>query len=871
MKTKVILTSFALAAATGSMFVACNNEDFVTENSGSIEQSGMIELSENFMIGASGVGNASTRTHWGLDQKTDKLINVYSPIATDAGGNNSIPVGGESASSQLVIAPSIGLCWIGNGGAGEQVYTNYEFFHNGWLGKGQKKAVFNPCDEGDLTNGWLYSDLKLTGAVKAGKEAVSSDLTNVSGEAKVGADGTTALNVREMDLNSGVYKTCNKAIFGGQYIAYYPYNKNFKDAGAIPATSAVEFTNMERNSAEDFQLSDNTFRYSDVAEITGGQQAEGFGFHNLSGVVRIVLKGAANLDNNKITKVMLYSKSGSFVKEVLLSPAKIAAGATGTELYSKVVSTSKTILVNMAEGQDLKVTKDGTAESKVYLTALPAKISDLVVMVQDKSEKWAECEIGNFEIVAGEGRELVATYAASDFKKVYYAVDQKTLADAIETCENDSELSSTKKATIEVLGDITLSKNVTVPAYVIIEGDKVIVPEGVTLTLEDNSAIKSEVEVQGESCCSDKNVGGTMIVNGATIDGNVTVLAGENADVADGSIVFAATDTKTVVNSVIETISDVDFKDDSNVEIFGTLTLGENATAKVYAKSVVAVKGGVINNNGTFEVLGDFSMLDAQGSTVASAGNNFFNNGTFIDNVGAKVGGATQYMTFGVNGDYICKVDSEDRMNEAYENKTACSTIDIIGGTTYEFPIVRTHKIRGVEEDIDIIVSSDNVTFNPLTAAIKIGNLTVKSAGNLTINSTKSLGGNRYATITVDGNIKADGALTLSDKVLDFTVNGDITVAYNFTVGVDVARMTANNLTVTGGTTRFMNRISSLDKTMEVSNTIEVKAKATFKIDSKGTTYTNGNSSITGQNIAYVTCTKLVEGGTFEGKPNVVE
>lgn len=869
MKTKVILTSFALAAATGSMFVACNNEDFVTENSGSIEQSGMIELSENFMISASGMGNASTRTHWGLDTETDELINVYSPIATDAGGNNSIPVVGENALPQLVIAPSIGLCWIGNGGAGEQVYTNYEFFHNGWLGKGQKKAVFNPCDEGDLTNGWLYSDLKLTGAVEAGKEAVSSDLTNVSGEAKVGADGTTALNVREMDLNSGVYKTCNKAIFGGQYIAYYPYNKNFKDAGAIPATSAVEFTNMTRNSAEDFQLSDNTFRYSDVAEITGGQQAQGFGFTNLSGVVRIVLKGAANL-NNQITKVMLYSKSGSFVKEVLLSPAKIAAGATGTELYSKVVSTSKTILVNMAEGQELKVTKDGTALSKVYLTALPAKISDLVVMVQDKSEKWAECEIGNFEIVAGEGRELVATYAASDFKKVYYAVDQKTLADAIETCENDSELSSTKKATIEVLGDITLSEDVTVPAYVIIEGDKVIVPEGVTLTLNDYSAIKSEVEVQGESCCSNKNVGGTMIVKGATIDGNVTVLAGENADVADGSIVFAetATNTKTVVNSVIETISDVDFQDKSNVEIFGTLTLGENAIATVEEQSVVAVKGGVINNNGTFEVLGDFSMLDAQGSTVASAGNNFFNNGTFIDNVGAKVGGATQYMTFGVNGDYICKVDSEDRMNEAYENKTACSTIDIIGGTTYEFPIVRTHKIRGVEEDVDIIVSNAGVTFDPQTAAIKIGNLTVKNAADLTIESTKSLGGNKYATITVDGNIKADGALTLSDEVLDFTVNGDITVAKDFTVGVDVARMTANNLTVTGGTTRFMNRISSLDKTMEVSNTIEVKAKATFKIDSKGTTYTNGT---TGQNIAYVTCTKLVEGGKFEGKPNVVE
>lgn len=864
MKTKVILTSFALAAATGSMFVACNNEDFVTENSGSIEQSGMIELSENFMISAAGVDNASTRTHWQVNTVNGKdvLTNVYIPVVAAAGtGNNTL---GQTA----VTAPSIGLCWIGNAGAGEQVYTNYEFFHNGWLAV-DETAKFNPCDEAELTNGWLYSDLAFAEGYNVpgeGEEAFATvDNLKEVVSGKVNKDGKS-LTLNDLDLNSGVYKTCNKAIFGGQYIAYYPYNKNFKDAGAIPATSVVEFTNMMPNTADDFQLSDNTFRYSDVAEITGGQQAQGFGFTNLSGVVRIVLKGAANLDN-KITKVMLYSKSGSFVKEVLLSPAKIAAGATGTELYSKVVSTSKTILVNMDDAAELKVTKTGGDNSKVYLTALPAKISDLVVMVQDEHEKWAECEIGNFEIVAGEGRELVATYAASDFKKVYYAVDQKTLADAIETCENDSELSSTKKATIEVLGDITLSDNVTVPANVIIEGDKVIVPEGFTLTLEDNSAIKSEVEVQGESCCSDKNVGGTMIVKGATIDGNVTVLAGENADVADGSIVFAATDTKTVVNSVIETISDVDFKDDSNVEIFGTLTLGENATAKVYVESVVAVKGGVINNNGTFEVLGDFSMLDAQGSTVASAGNNFFNNGTFIDNVGAKVGGATQYMTFGVNGDYICKVDSKDRMNEAYENKTACSTIDIIGADTYAFPIVRTHKIRGVEEDVDIIVSNKNVIFYPKTAAIKIGNLTVKSAGDLTINSTKSLGGNRCATITVDGNIKADGALTLSDKVLDFTVNGDITVANDFTVGVDVARMTANNLTVTGGTTRFMNRISSLDKTMEVSNTIEVKAKATFKIDSKGTSYTNG----TGQNIAYVTCTKLVEGGKFEGKPNVVE
>lgn len=152
MKTKVVLTSFALAAATGSMFVACNNEDFVTEN-GAIEQSGMIELSENFMISAAGVDNASTRTHWQLNEK-GALTNVYIPVAAAAGaGNNTL--GGN-----LVTAPSIGLCWIGTAGAGEQVYTNYEFFHNGWLAK-DETAKFDPCDDSELTNGWLYSDLNV--------------------------------------------------------------------------------------------------------------------------------------------------------------------------------------------------------------------------------------------------------------------------------------------------------------------------------------------------------------------------------------------------------------------------------------------------------------------------------------------------------------------------------------------------------------------------------------------------------------------------------------------------------------------------------------------------------------------------------------
>lgn len=831
MKTKVVLTSFALAAATGSMFVACNNEDFVTEN-GAIEQSGMIELSENFMISAAGVDNASTRTHWQLNEK-GALTNVYIPVAAAAGaGNNTL--GGN-----LVTAPSIGLCWIGTAGAGEQVYTNYEFFHNGWLAK-DETAKFDPCDDSELTNGWLYSDLKVVNVASTTPgEEVFANVTDLdqaeSATAKKDAEGNPLTVASDLDLNSGVYKTCNKAIFGGQYIAYYPYNADFKDAGAIPATSVVEFTNMDKNDPTDLQLSNNTFRYTNVATINGGTQAEGFGFKNLSGVVRVVLKSDKNLDGQKIKKVMLYSKSSSFVKEVLLSPAKIAAGATGTELYSKVVATNKTIVVNMASGKELSILKDGGADCTVYLTALPAKISDLTVMVQNDDNKWAECEIGNFEIVAGEGRELVATYAAEDFKAVHYAVDQATLAEAITDCG-----SATKEepATIKVLGDITLESDVIVPEYVTIDGDKVIVPEDKTLSLDNNSAIKSAVVVEGKSCCSG-TAGGKLSVAGATIYGNVTTTVGEATPAKPGTIEFTAANAVVGADAVIESAGTVDFADNSNVAIYGTLTLDQDVVATVAEKSVVAVKGGIINNNGTFEVLGDFSMLDAQGSTVAAAGKNFKNNGTFIDNVGSKVGGATQSMTFGVDGEYICKVDGVNRMNEAYENKTACSTIEIIstGKNIYTFDKLRPHN----DKDVDILVSGTNVYFQPVKN-ITIGNLTVE-------------GGAKYAELSIFE--------TKNNNTIK--VNGDIVVGKKAWLWVeeDVRNMEADNLTVVEtGNVKFMNRITSQDKTLTVKETIEVQKGGSFEIKAAE------NDT---KNIAYVTCTKLVEGGTFSGKPIVVD
>ena len=836
MKTKLILSSLALAA----LAVGCSQDEFETINNGANgNQAGLIELSENFMIGGAGVDAPATRTHWALNN--NKLTNVYMPIASSTGGNNEIAVSGGAA--QLVLAPSIGLCWLGQT-PNDQVYTNYEFYHNGWLGKNQENAIFNECNDAVLTNGWLYSDLSIAAAKTDGEEIATkaSDFTEVNG-GKVDAQNK-ALAVADMNLNSGVYKTCNKAIFGGDYIAYYPYNPNFKDAGTIPATSVVAFENLEKNDAANLAIAENTFRYSNVATIEGGQMAKGFGFNNLSGVIRLVLKSAKDNYTQQVNKVLLYSPSSKFLTEVHLSAAKIAAGAKGTELYASQDATSKTIVATMASGEELSIagaaSNASTANSTIYLTALPTTVNDLTVLAQATDGKWAESNVGSVTIAAGEGTEIVAKFSGK-FEDVYYAVDQESLEAAL--TKIGTSATSTKKATIRVLGDITLTDDVTIEKYTVVEGDKIIVPEDVTLTLNDNATVNSDIVVKGQECCTSSTAAGKLVAKGATINGDLTIEAAEDSKKAAGSAEFANGAVAAVIgaNSVVTTDGDITINE--VLDIRGAVTVNKDAEVSIESNGDVNVKGGTLVNDGTIEVDGKFAMLDAQGTTVASAGQNMTNNGTFIDNVGSTIGGATQYMN--QNGEYICKVNSEYRLSEAYVNKTACSTIQFVelNSTTTAYNYVFTATpVQHNGEHVKIVVDVANVTFTP-GKAITIGELTVNSGADLKIAKTSTSTVNKVTVLNT------------------ITVAGDINVTGDFETATGVVNMTADNMTVNkGGTATFANRESQTDKTMEIGSTIEVKSGATFTItDASGTNLP-----------AYITCTKLIEGGTFNGKPEVI-
>lgn len=807
MKSKKLLLALALPMA----FAACSNEELI-ENGTAPSNNNLVELGDNFVLSVQGAAG-TTRGVWEVDGNL-KWSWIPEILANGTGANSML-------GKLNVATDEIGLCWTGElpdgtGSISSNVYTNYQFLHDGWLAEGEDAVEFDNCTQA-LKNGALYS------IINVGSLSNKSALSEIKAQLK---DASNYVNGQPLNLNTGIFKTSNKAIFGGSYIAYYPYNENFVDAGSLPVVSKVVFDNVEEGNVSAAHVAKNSVLVGYAKKLIGGSQASKFSMDPLSGIISLQIKGTSK----EIEKIALWSEDG-FVTSVNLDASKIKnnGAAAGEALYvSGSKQTNATIVADLKDN----VTLSDAVAKKFYFPVLPTTVNNLKVVLYASDNSVAVIEAGNYTIGAAEGVKVAVNAKATDFvANAKVAVDNDSFKAAI---ANEGTAKDPIKVT--VIGDITLTADATIPAYVTVEGDKIIVPEGKTLTLADNSTIKSDVVVEGKGCCSAASIkGGILAVEGATIGGNVTVEAGEATPVAAGTINFTKSGAIVANTAVIETVGQVNFTTNAkDVVINGTLTLSEDAVAEVAEGAVVAVKGGTINNNGTFEVKGDFSMLDASGSTVAEAGENFVNNGTFIDNVGAIVGGATQYMVFGEKGDYICKVDGVERMNEAYENKTACSTIEIISNSriTYTFDKIKQHH----EKDVNIVVSGSNVTFEP-AKAITIGNLTVSK--------------NKYYELYIK----------TSNTTNTITVNGDITIGAVFYTETDVRNMKAKNLTVVeGGKATFKNRDKSQDKTLEVSGTIEVQKGGTFTI----------KPAEVGQNTAYVTCTKLIEGGTFNGKPIVV-
>ena len=880
-----------LMALSAMAIVGCSSEDFNDPSATqAINDSRLIELNENFVLAGVGEVDNTMRTHW-EQAAGGSLVNKFLPIFTTA------PAGGNLDTYVDATAQSIGLCWVGNGAVGSDVYTNYQFYHFGWLNNDETAANIE-CDA--LTNGAMYNEITVAAGAAIGDEADPADFTLPAQSATAG-----------LNYNSGIYKTENKAIFGGDYIVYYPYNEDFKDAGTIPAVAQTSFdwniATVPANPWEAPELGEATFRYSAPVHIDGGKQAADFGLKNLSTLVRLrvsTVDGDANI-NDEIDKIILYSPSQKLLKQANLAADKIAAGKEGAELYAETEGI-KTITTNFIGGTPTALNVKTTTTVSAYITVLPTNVDDLVALVHNKTDKqWAKIEMPATEFKAGAAKVLDITVKAADFKSDFIAVDQASLVTAL-TEARVVATDADHAQTITVIGDIKLTANLDInaanDAFITIKGDDIIVPEDKTLTLKTN--MESNVRVLGKSCCTGA-AGGILKIAGGTIN-NVTM---EPTDVkipdADDNPTLNYTGAATVAAGKTIDVQAGNVEVNALVAHKGDIKIAEGVKVTVKAAGGLNFMGSNVTNDGTIEVekLGKFDMTNSDGGATAAAGKRMTNNGTFIHNVDAAVGTAVQSMN--QNGEYRCKVDEQAELDDAYQKWTACSVIEMVTPTpaaavSYDLKNACQHKVQGVEKYIDIEVNSVGytTTFNNPTDGdkgddknIQIGNLTV-IAGGLDVVFVGTVDPKNKRTLTVNGDmtVAANTTLTSSKKIdvkENLTVvkgaaattltykkdNGSLAVAKDINVnGADfVADDDALNITCTnfylkkgtvGATATFGNRTAGDAKNMVVSGTIDNPSGCTFDI----------SVAAAGKLQAWVSCTELKVGGTFPGaQPQVVE
>jgi len=862
--------SMVLAAMA---IVGCSSED-VSEFGAkqALEDSRLVELTPDFVIAGVGDQGVATRTHWEWagTPGSSALTNKFLPILkVDAAVNDVL------AADVDPLKQSVGLCWLGETG-GADVYTNYQFYHFGWLKQGETKATVE-CNE--LKNGAWYNEIKFTAAGDLQNNEPST--TNF---AWVGAKdfAITALN-----YNSGVYKTDNKAIFGGKYIVYYPFNKDFNEVGTIPAKARTSFSPVP-TTLIDPALGDATFRYSAPVEIKGGDQAGGFGLYNLSALVQLKVTGVSG---GNIDQIVLWSKKEQLLEQANLAADKIVAGKKGTELYAETKGT-KTIVA--ALGTPAAVT--ATTPVNAFITALPTKVEDLVAFVHRTDGTWATKELGAVEFEQSSGKLVTINVAAADFKQKFIAVDEATLNTALTEAAGLT-------ATIEVIGDIKLTANTTInEPNVTIKGDDIIVPEDVTLNV--NTKMESDVRVLGKSCCSGTQ-GGRLVVNGGKL-GNVTMEKAEatvtetNYDLYNPAVTYAGAATidagktfeveagNVTVNAAVAHKGNINIAEGAKLLVNGT-TGGLN------------FMGSTVVNDGTIEVKkeGKFDMTDADGNATATDGKRMTNNGTFIHNVDAAVGTAVQSMN--QNGEYRCRVDKQIKLDDAYQKWTACSVIEMVGvGQIYNLGVAEkniNYQHNGKYIDIEINTTSVTTFNNPDLGSgdgdnknIQVGKLTVMQGGlyvpyvtgegkrELTVNGdmTVSVTSSLYSSkkITVKENLIVDNGATLKywgkkKNEGGLAVEKDIKVSGAtfdaFVDKVDALDITCANFTLSSSATaQFGNRTEGDTKNMTVSGTITNPAGCTFDI--KAANQEGGSV------LATITCKKLIAGGAFPGgTPQVVE
>lgn len=693
MKTKHIFMSLALTAA----FAACTNEEFVvSENTGGAEGE-LIELPEGFLLSGTRGDDADTKGAWEYGDATEGLLkHAWMPTEVV-----------YSTSNYKYIPDMIGLSWTGvNGEVGisaatDMVHSNYKFTHYAWAINGQT-AEYDDC-------GKTYDHITTIASMA---RVAKRDLTDGSVYYENNSGASTQISdwpaytedENETDITTGFFNTDNSTVYAGQYIVYAPFDPE-NVSNYVTATSETSFkkvsTNITKNNAFK-DLNNEIFMYGTTTLEKGGIQAGSFRASNLSGFILLKLSGAmANLK-----KVILYDEDGQFLTKVGLSAKGIINGQKGTALYldNAAVEKKYSKFITVEFNNAVSLAAAANNEAYIAIPVLPTEkpIQDLTVICVDEKNKAVDKTIsGSMTIAAGGYASLnggaAQWFEVEDVDKGEYEV--ATDAASLETLINAAN-SATSATSIKILGDITLTKSLSINNEHVtlgaVKDGKIIVPSAstqITLTMQE-ATLDVDVDVE-ENCCSTHP--GKLAFIGANITKNSTinVMADEDDEdvVNDGQIAFGTNSSIKNNTTVVEGV----------VNNAGNMLVGSEGDSK--KATVILRKGAKVVNSGTLTVKRSNNSSEGQnecdgnlsldnGATLTNSGtlnvegelSNYgtaTNTGIIYDRVAAQVTGETNIPG---GGEYVCDVNNNGvRFDVALNNRPAVTEIRFVENSVYYY------------------------------------------------------------------------------------------------------------------------------------------------------------------------------------------
>ena len=341
MKKSLLLAAMAMPLA----FAACTDDlvqDQVVNDNVTRLEGDKIVLGDNFVI-AAGAGSGATESRAAWESGNGGVTWYWMPKNAD---NQSLLTYGNMTG---YAKDSIGLCFV----KGSEVLTNYKFEHDGWVEWG-KEFEEDPflCKNGEYgyTRYYLrFDQLNANSAVLADPyNATFNGNMSAKGDISNPAEGVSSkinaldedYKVKELNLGRGIFKTDEKTIFAGNYIAYYPWSEDMISAGNLIAKSPIQMTYESGENSTGAErvaaLNKYTFIAGNIGELDGGTEAAEMKFYSVSRMLSLKMDNVAD-DANKI---VLLDVQGNFIHKMELTPedviAKKASGVNPT--YSKTIA-----------------------------------------------------------------------------------------------------------------------------------------------------------------------------------------------------------------------------------------------------------------------------------------------------------------------------------------------------------------------------------------------------------------------------------------------------------------------------------------------------------------------------------------------------